>query len=300
MTSYPIDNLQEKSKNEYLTKLQSSYLEEVNGALNSWQTQSESELVLSVNTTNLSIESSVKFYNELMKKIDEIIQETIEKQVNVNLGTGLNPQLSLNESQSINVRSDNVILSNIGMGTLGAVGTVSVATTTIVAAHSAGLLLTTGLWTVNPVTGAFIALTPLGWAVGAGAVGVAVWMGIKNHAKKIEDFKKEAINECQKQLEQFTENEKIEEIKKRIESVAKNAFSTLTEKQKTMLSNAQNIRNSLNNQKIQLENGKINYEEEESRLINLRKKLLEQLQEIVEEYNKYFPSVQEETTSQEV
>jgi hypothetical protein len=274
LTSYPIDIFQDE--NEYLTKLQSSYLEEVSGALNSWQTKSESELVLSVNTTNRSIELSVKSYNDSMIKIDEIIQETIEKQVNVNLGKGLNPQLSLSESQSINVRSDNLILSTIGMGTLGAVGTVSTAITGVVVAHSAGLLLTTGLWTINPVTGALL-LTPLGWTVAGGALLVAAGMGTWNFFNKKEDFKKKAINEFQKQLEQFTENEKIEEIKTIIESVAKNAFSPLTEKQKTMLSNAQSIRDSLNNQKIQLENGKINYEEEESRLINLGKKHSEQL-----------------------
>lgn len=298
LTSYPIDIFQDE--NEYLTKLQSSYLNEVSGALNSWQKQSESDLVLSVNTANLSIEALVKLYNESMKEIDKIIQETIEKQVNVKLGEGLDPRLSLDKSQLINVRSDNLILSTIGMGTLGAVGTVSTAITGVVAAHSFGALLATGLWTVNPVTGAFVAFTPLGWAVGAGAIAVAAGMGIWNFINKKEEFKKNAINEFQKQLEQFTENEKIEEIKKMIESIVNNAFSPLIEKQKTMLSNAQSIRNSLNNQKIQLENGKINYDDEESRLINLGKKLSIQLQEIVDEYNKYFPSVQEETTSQEV
>jgi hypothetical protein len=121
-------------------------------------------------------------------------------------------------------------------------------------------------------------------------VGVESLMDIINPAKKIEEIKKQAINKYQKELEQFTKDEKIEEIKKMIEPIAKSAFSPLMEKQKTMLSNAQSIRDSLNNQKIQLENWKINYEEEESRLIKLGKKLSIQLQEFEEEYNKYFPS----------
>jgi hypothetical protein len=300
LTLSSIKDLADKSKNDYVKELQESYTDIVSGALKSWDERSKSELRTSVDTTNLSIESSVKLYNESRKKITEIIQETIEKQVNENIEKGLDPRLPPSESQSVNVRSGNAISDTILVGTITTGGTLLSASLLGIAAHTAGLLTTHLFWAINPVTGAVLAVTPLGWAVLAGAVGGGVFMGIKARTDKIENFKKDIINQLQQELEKYTKDEEIEKIKKMIESFTNNGFSPLMEKQQTMLSNAQSIRDSLNNQKIQLENGKINYEEEESRLINLRKKLSEQLQEIVEEYNKYFPSVQEETTSQEV
>jgi hypothetical protein len=253
-TSYPIDRLKKESINEYLTKLESSYQEIVSEALNSWQKQSESDLFLSVNTANLSMESSVKLYNELMKK--------------------LNSQFSIEEFQST-LCSAKIVLD---MRTLGSVciGTVG---SNLLFVPFVGLNLPFRVPSLLINSPFFLAV-----------VGVESLMDIINPAKKIEEIKKQAINKYQKELEQFTKDEKIEEIKKMIEPIAKSAFSPLMEKQKTMLSNAQSIRDSLNNQKIQLENWKINYEEEESRLIKLGKKLSIQLQEFEEEYNKYFPS----------
>ena len=250
MTAFTV----QESINEYLTKLESSYQEIVSEALNSWQKQSESDLFLSVNTANLSMESSVKLYNELMKK--------------------LNSQFSIEEFQST-LCSAKIVLD---MRTLGSVciGTVG---SNLLFVPFVGLNLPFRVPSLLINSPFFLAV-----------VGVESLMDIINPAKKIEEIKKQAINKYQKELEQFTKDEKIEEIKKMIEPIAKSAFSPLMEKQKTMLSNAQSIRDSLNNQKIQLENWKINYEEEESRLIKLGKKLSIQLQEFEEEYNKYFPS----------
>ena len=249
LTLYSIDNLKKESLNKYLAELQNGYEENVREALNSWQKQSESNLVLSINTANLSIESSVKSYNELVKKIDS--------------------RFSIEEFQSI-LCSDNIILD------------VRMFVVSVQLQVSSSFFRFRLPFIVPMLLGAELSENQL--------------TDFINPSKRIERLKKKAINKYQEHLEQFTKDEKIEQFKKMIESVAKNAFSPLVEKQQTMLSNAQSIRDSLNNQKIQLENWKINYEEEELRLINLGQKLSMQLHVIVEEYNKYFPSVRDKNS----